>query len=108
MSPGDDAGDSLGVNESLSWLQNGNLTPWPRVVTAWTDTRKKRLTELMKPVILDVADEAEPQAGRKRKRPVRKTMKSSDQKVAEYTTKFRQIHEPQGWTLVIMFLTEYI
>lgn len=90
-----------GTNASLTWLANLNLTPWPRVLSAWKETSKKRLTELQKP-----EREPEPEVTSKRgkQKTIKKKTKASDSKVMSYTETYPQVIEPQGWTLVSCLL----
>lgn len=98
----DDETASLAQGESLKWLQNKNVTPWTRVADAWKDTAKKRMTELLKPIVVE--EEVAPEAGsRKRKKSRSKKVKSSDAKVAQYTQTYPQIMEPAGWHLVSLY-----
>ncbi|KAJ1519025.1 hypothetical protein ONE63_011369 [Megalurothrips usitatus] len=94
---GNDEDASNSQNEALTWLQNLNISPGTRVLSAWQDTSKKRLKELQTPVRSEPAEE--PPQG-KRKRATQKKVKSSALTVTSYTQQFPQIGEPQGWSLL--------
>lgn len=87
-----------GTTASLTWLANKNVTPWPRVLSSWKETSKRRIKELQKPVV-----EPEPESASSKQKN-KKKKKSSDAKVTSYTETYPQITEPLGWTLVSGFL----